>query len=138
MKKVFIFLGILMLSSAVFSCKKKVEKKAEDYIIEIMTNGRWYMHNYKEQGIDHTYEFDGYEFQFYADGKVEGILNNMAKTGTWKGDITNYTITAEFPSAGEPLSKLNNTWKITDSYINAVFAQANFGASLNQIQLVKK
>ena len=96
------------------------------------------MYDYREQDVDFTYEFQGYEFQFYENGRVDGINGNIVKTGTWKGDINNYTITANFDATAIPVSKLNNTWKITDSYINAVFAEATFGSSIHKMQLVKK
>ena len=139
MKRILFFAAAMMLlSHTFFSCKKAADKKAEDYIIEIMTDGRWYMYNYNEAGIDQTWEFDGYEFQFYDNGKVDGIRGTSVTTGTWSGDLANISIIANFSSAGEPLNKLNNTWKITDSYTNAVFAEARFGTALNKIQLVKK
>ena len=138
MKRLFFFILPVLLLSTLEGCKKTVEKKAEDYIIEIMTGGRWYMYDYQEQGINYTYVFSGYEFQFYENGTVDGIKDNFVTKGTWKGDISNFTIEANFPSASPPLSYLNNTWKITDSYINAVFAEASFGTDIHKIQLVKK
>ena len=139
MKRLFLLFIPVLLISGLSGCKKTVEKKAEDYILEIMTEGRWYMYQYMEQDIDLTYEFQGYEFQFHENGKVDGIRDNLVvKTGTWQGDITNYSITANFESATLPLAKLNNTWKITDSYINAVFAEATVGSAIHKMQLVKK
>jgi len=120
------------------ACKKTVDKKIENYIIDIMTDGRWYMYKYEENGIDITYEFDGYEFQFYENETVDGVLNNVATRGTWKGDLSNLSMTAEFPTAGFPLKKLNATWKITDSYINAVFAESTTGMVVSKMVLVKK
>jgi len=137
MKKILFYLLLGTLSTTI-SCKKAVDKKVENYIIGIMTDGRWYMQEYTEDGTDLTYQFDGYEFQFYENGKVDAIRDNTTLSGTWKGDISNYTITSNFPSAGQPLSKLNNSWKITDSYTNAVYAEANTGTSLNKMLLVKK
>lgn len=119
-------------------CKKTVDKKIENYIIDIMTDGRWYMYKYEENGVDITYEFNGYEFQFYENETVDGFLNNVATRGTWKGDLSNLSMTAEFPTAGFPLKKLNATWKITDSYLNAVFAESTTGMVVSKMELVKK
>ena len=138
MKRILFIVTALVLLHTVPACKKSKEEKAEDYILKIMTEGRWYMYKYTEQGNDQTYQFAGYEFQFYDNGSVDAINGTETRTGTWKGDISTYSITANFSSAASPLEKLNNTWKITDSYINAVFAEASFGSSLNKIQLVKK
>lgn len=138
MKRFLFFVTAVALLNTFPACKKTKEEKAEDFILKIMTEGRWYMYNYTEQGNDQTYQFAGYEFQFYENGSVDAINGIDTKSGTWKGDISTYSIIANFPSAGAPLEKLNNTWKITDSYINAVFAEASFGSSLNKMQLVKK
>jgi hypothetical protein len=138
MNRFFLFILPILMLCSVAACKKTVEKKAEDYIIEIMTDGRWYMYDYRADGLDYTFLFSGYEFQFHDNETVDAIKGLSVSTGSWKGDIINYTITANFPSATEPLSRLNNTWKITDSYINAVFAEATFGTELHKIQLMKK
>ena len=126
------------LLTGIPACKKTVDKKIENYIIDIMTDGRWYMYKYEENGVDITYEFDGYEFQFYKNETVDGLLNNVATRGTWKGDLSNLSMSAEFPTAGYPLKKLNATWKITDSYINAVFAESTTGMVVSKMELVKK
>jgi hypothetical protein len=138
MKKYLLFILAASFLTGTPACKKTVDKKIENYIIDIMTDGRWYMYNYEENGLDITYEFDGYEFQFYKNEIVDGFLNNVATRGTWKGDLSNLSMTAEFPAAGNPLKKLNATWKITDSYTNAVFAESTTGTVVSKMKLVKK
>jgi hypothetical protein len=138
--KSFVFkMMILVVITGIFpSCKKAVEKTTADYVMSIITSGRWYMYNFSEDQINITTDFNGYEFQFYDNGTVDGIKNNVRETGTWKPDITNYTITANFPSSNYPLNKLNNLWKIVDSYSNSVIAEATSGTISYKMQLVKK
>jgi hypothetical protein len=131
-----VFAGITILS---FSCKKAIEQQQKNIIIDAMTNGRWYVEQYKENTTDLTGDFFGYEFQFYENGHVDGIKTPVTKSGNWSSDITNYTITAAFPvAAGDTLKRLNYTWKITDSYLNYVEAKTTTTAGDNILHLRKK
>ena len=122
-----------------FSCKKAVQQQEQNIIIDAMTNGRWYVEQYKYTATDVTGDFLGYEFQFYQNGNVDAILNTTTKSGTWSSDITNYTITAAFPAnAGDTLKRLNYTWKITDSYLNYVEAKTTTSSGDNILHLRKK
>lgn len=120
------------------SCKKTVDKKIENYIIDIMVDGKWYMYEFLEDSVDVTYIFDGFEFQFFENETVDAIVDNTTTKGTWKGDLSNLSITSNFPSATTPLNKLNTTWKIYDSYTNAVFAESTTGGITSKMKLVKK
>lgn len=131
-----LFAGSMLFS---FSCKKAIEQAQKNIIIDAMTNGRWYVEQYKENTLDVTGDFFGYEFQFYENGNVDGIKTTATKSGTWSSDISNYTITATFPvSAGDTLRRLNYTWKITDSYLNYVEAKTTTAGGDNILHLRKK
>jgi hypothetical protein len=122
-----------------FSCKKAIEQKQKDIIVQAMTTGHWYVEQYLDSTTDVTGDFFGYEFQFYENGTVDGIINTSTQKGTWSSDITNYTITAAFPlSAGDTLKRLNYTWKITDSYLDYVKAKTTTGSGDNILHLRKK
>ncbi len=128
--------GIMLIS---FSCKKAIEQQQKNIIIDAMTNGRWYVEQYKDNGTDVTGDFFGYEFQFYENGNVDGIKNSVSQSGTWNADVTNYTITAAFPAiASDTLKRLNYTWKITDSYLNYVEAKTTTAIGDNILHLRKK
>jgi len=121
-----------------FSCKKIIDKKKENVVMEAITNGRWFVKEYKAASLYVTAEFDGYEFQFYNDGRVDGILNSTVTNGTWTGDIDQMTITSNFAGAGQPLSRLNGLWKITDNSYTNVSAYNVNGADTNFLELQKK
>ncbi|MEO6315889.1 MAG: hypothetical protein ABIU63_17860 [Chitinophagaceae bacterium] len=122
-----------------FSCKKAIEDKQKSIIVDAMTNGHWYVQQYKENTADVTDEFTGYEFQFYENGNVDGIKNTIVKSGTWTTDISAYTISATFPAnASDTLKRLNYTWKITDSYLDYVEAKTSTGSGENILHLKKK
>src|SRR6478609_11039155 len=128
MKKTLLFASVFLFFLSVFSCKKAVEDLKRNYVIDIMTNGRWYVEQFKEGSTDVTTDFAGYEFQFYENGKVDGIKNTITQQGTWAADVTALTITSNFPSPTPPLQKLNAVWKLTDSYPDLVVAQTVVGA----------
>ena len=137
MQKLYIILAILFLPLA-FSCKKAVEKKKIDLVITAMTTGRWYVQEYINGGTNVTAEFDGYEFQFYANGVVEGIKTSGTTAGTWQGDADASTINSNFPGAPQPLSRLNGLWSITDNDWEYVHAKLTVGGVTNTLKLHKK
>jgi hypothetical protein len=137
MQKRLVFTALLFLPF-LFSCKKFIQDKQQDLVLAAMTNGRWYVSEYLAGSTNVTSEFDGYEFQFHSNGTVEGIKGSTTKSGTWSGDATNYTITSNFPGASLPLSRLNGTWKWTDSDFTYVYSYYNDGTQTNYLKLRKK
>lgn len=134
------FVGIASISM-LFSCKKFVEQQQKNIIIDAMTNGRWYVQTYlQDSTLNLTGNFSVYEFQFYENGNVDAIKNAaVASSGTWTSDISNYTISAVFPtSSSDTLKLLNHTWKITDSYLNYVEANTRTATGSNILHLRKK
>ena len=135
-KHLLIFLFALI--PVTFSCNKIIEEKKKDIVVEAMTDGRWFVKEYKAAGLFVTAEFDGYEFQFYEDGKVQAILNTTITNGTWTGDINALTITSNFAGAQPPVSRMNGVWKITDNSWTQVKAYNVIGADTNFLELLKK
>ena len=118
--------GCFALMAAV-SCKKAIEKKAENMIMDAITNGQWIVEQYFEGSNNISSQFLNYTFQFNSNGTVTGNINNTATPGTWSANTTDYTITSSFPNTGDPLQKLNGVWKIKDSdwdYVKAVMTTA--------------
>lgn len=105
------------------SCKKVIENKQRTEIVSIITSGQWHVESYTEGTISFTSQFQGYNFQFTKDGVIFGSKNTLIVQGTWTGDLTNYTISSNFPGVEEPLKKLNGTWKIKDSSSDYVAAE---------------
>lgn len=113
---------LLLFFVALFSCKKLVEETKKNAFLSAMTEGEWTVDAYMEGTISITEQFSGFRFQFNNDGTVTGRLDNKSYSGSWIGDIPNYAINSNFPDAGDPLQKLNGTWKITAAqtdYVNA-------------------
>jgi hypothetical protein len=121
-----------------FSCKKLVQQQEQNAAINIITDGVWYVQMYNQDSIDITNSFSGYVFQFKQDGTVTGTKDSIATTGTWSANITNRTITSNFPSAPSPLNKLNSVWKITDSGVDYVVANTVINDSTENLRLQKQ
>ncbi len=135
-KRLPIYFLILLLPS--LACNKIIEKKKQNVAMDAITDGRWIVKEYKAAGLYVTSEFNGYEFQFYQDGKVDGIQNTTVTQGNWNGDVNQMTITSNFGVAPQPLSRLNGLWKITDNSWTNVTAYNVNGADTNFLQLQKK
>lgn len=130
---------LILITGTLFSCKKAIQQKEEDIILDAVTTGLWFVEQYKQDSTNLTTDFTGYDFQFYKNGNVDGILGTVIKTGTWTSDISSYTISASFPAAsGDTLRLLNHTWKITDSYLNYVEATTPTTSGNNTLHLRKK
>ncbi len=135
-KKLLIF--VFAFLPITYSCNKIIEQKKKDVVVEAMTDGRWFVKEYKAAGLFVTAEFNGYEFQFFEDGKVQAFLNTTVTNGTWTGDINALTITANFAGAQQPVNRLNGVWKITDNSWTDVRAYTTSGADTNFLELQKK
>ncbi len=139
MKKLYfpIFIFIIVLITNV-SCKKQVEEKQQDLVVAAMTNGKWKMTWFKENNVSIP-DFDGYEFQYYSDYTVDATGGGTTKKGTWGGDAATMTTNANFPSsAGNPLLKINGTWKILRNSWTFVEAEQVNGSETKTMRLDKK
>jgi len=137
MKKLLPLLAIIILTSSL-SCKKLIEKKQRDAVVDAMTDGVWLVEQYFENQDNLTSDFQNYEFQFYENGTVQGILGTEVANGTWLADVDKYTITSEFPAAANPLARLNFTWLIKDSYWDFVKAETSTPAGGKNILHLRK
>lgn len=137
MKKLLPLFALIILTSSL-SCKKFIENKQRDAILDAMTNGVWLVEQYFENTLNITSDFQNYEFQFYENGTVKGTLGTEVANGTWVADTDKYTITATFPAATNPIAKLNFTWQIKDSYWDYVEAETTTPAGKNILHLRKK
>lgn len=120
-------------------CQKAVVDASKELLLEIMTNGRWVIEVYSQDNIDLTAEYAGYEFQFYRDGKLEGIKGSEVVSGTWVPDTRNLTMQSNFPSGSNTLLiRLNETWKITKSSMSHVEAKPLSNTKTAYLKLIKK
>jgi hypothetical protein len=136
--KPLIVTGCLFALFISVSCKRTIEKKAQDMVMDAMTNGEWIVEQYLEGSNNLSNEFLNYYFKFYKDGTVTGTISNSTTEGTWVGNVSDYTITSDFPAATDPLKKLNGVWKLKDSDWDYVKAQMTTSNGVNTLTLRKK
>jgi hypothetical protein len=136
MKKLgFIMLAVIVLGS----CHKIIEKKEQDAIMKVMTDGQWVVTNFTSNGTDITTDFSGYSFQFFNDYTVKAMKNGtLNNSGTFYGDVSTLTISANFPNAVNPLLLLNGTWHITNTSDTYVIANMTIGTDVRTIRLDKQ
>ena len=143
MKKFRVGYGLLLLlvfSLSAVQCKKVKEDLGKKFIISAMTSGLWTVQTFTDENADITENFAGYEFQFKEDGKVYAIKTGTLEqvTGAWEGNVDDLTIFSNFPGAGEPLQRLNDTWKITNNTTKLVEASPFNSGRVAYLKLVKK
>jgi hypothetical protein len=133
-------LTLVLISLAIFSCKKFIQQQEENYVVKIMTSGVWYVSAYNQNDTTNFAPlFNAYTFQFLANGTVLAIKDSATvATGTWVGDVNNKTINSNFSGATDPLVKLNSLWKITDSGSDYVKATTVIGSNNEYLYLRKE
>jgi hypothetical protein len=120
------------------SCKKAIEDKKADIILDAMTNGQWYVYSFVEGTQNITKQFAPYSFQFYRDGKVSGLTATTEDKGTWVADPASLSISADFPLSADPVKKLNAVWKVTNNSWDYVKAETTVEGVLKKLYLKKK
>ncbi|MEO7922092.1 MAG: hypothetical protein ABIR30_00280 [Chitinophagaceae bacterium] len=135
MKRLLLFAGIAFLMSG---CKKKVEQIYQDLVIQAMTDGQWKISNFVNNGVNITADFANYKFQYYSNFTVDAINNGVVeKTGTWDGNATTMTTTANFISPAYPLGLINGTWHIDRNSWTYVEATQTNGTDVRVMRLDK-
>jgi hypothetical protein len=136
MKKHLPLIAILLVTLC--SCQKLIDKQKEKVAMGIITDGLWYVEQYKVDSSNISSEFLNYTFQFKEDGTVTSTNGTISASGTWSPDIPAQSIISNFPTANDPVKKMNGTWKITDSYSNYVEAYMLTATGKNKLHLRKQ
>jgi hypothetical protein len=132
--RIFIPVIYVLLSLA---CKKAVEDQKRQAVMSFITNGHWKVQSYLVDTASITAEFEGYKFKFNDDGSVVGDNGTTSASGTWIGEVSDYSITSAFPGAGNPLEKLDGHWVIKDSGLTYVKADLKTAGPTMHLHLVK-
>ncbi len=134
-KLVLIFLTAVSLSG----CKKAVQNQAEDLVLQAMTDGKWIITNFTQNGTNITTDFTGFQFQYYANKTVDAIYNGtVQKTGNWDGSATTMSTWANFANPAYPLVLINGTWHIDNNSWTYVAATQTNGSETKTMRLEKQ
>ncbi|MET0299618.1 MAG: hypothetical protein ABW036_07645 [Flavitalea sp.] len=132
------FLPLLLLFTlSLGSCKKFIQDQKEKIAMDIITSGSWIIDKYEESSVDMTMSYTGYEFKFNDDETLRATNPSGTVPGTWKPNILAYTIATDFPTASEPILRLNETWELFDSETDYVKARSK-GSSVPKLLYLKK
>jgi hypothetical protein len=138
MKNAPLIVTLLTLLVFPLSCKKFIQQQEQNALVNIVTKGTWRITGYLDHQVTNlTDSFSGYSFQFNADGTLYTVRFGQQTNGTWSADVGNKTITSNFPTASYPITLLNHTWTITDSYTDSVAAKTAVDSSYNILNLHK-
>jgi hypothetical protein len=133
----FICLVLVVFSAA--SCKKQVDAKKEDLLLQLIVSTQWEVTKYTKGTADFTGYFSPYSFQFRKDFTVDALKFGVVETtGTWSGSIDTKSVTSNFPDPYPILSLLNGTWLITDSGFDYVESTQNVNGEHRFLRLVAK
>jgi hypothetical protein len=135
--KPLILTGFLALILST-SCKKAIEKKVEEKIMNAITSGEWIVEQYKEGDSNLSNLFLNYYFKFDSNRTLTGTVNGVATDGSWEPNTNDFTIFTDFPTATDPLKKLNGLWKIKDSDWDYVKAEMKTDNGTKLLILRKK
>jgi PBP1b-binding outer membrane lipoprotein LpoB len=136
MKKTVAILFILILISG---CKKTVQQVVGDAILQAMTDGQWAITSFTQNGTDITTSFSGYKFKYYSNKTVDAIKNGtLETTGSWDGDATTMTTSANFSGVTAPLSLVNGTWHITNNSWTYIAVTQTNGSETKTMRLDKQ
>jgi hypothetical protein len=131
-------LAVILVCLFSFSCKKTVDKKKEQIIMNAITSGYWKVELYAEDGVAMTDSYTEYEFKFNENETLNALKPGTIIPGTWKPDIVQLTITTDFPGALDPINRLIGVWTLRDSDWDYVKAENNNNGIHKLLQLRKK
>jgi hypothetical protein len=135
MKKI---IAVLVVGIMLSGCKKAIEKVQEDLVIKAMTDGQWGVTNFTLNGSNITPDFSSYKFKYYSNKTVDAINGiSVEKTGTWDGNASSMTTSANFTGAAYPLSLINGNWQITRNSWTYVEATQVSGSDTKTMRLDK-
>ena len=136
MKKLLFLLAPLFL---IISCKKAIEDAKEDLVIKAMTDGQWTITSFLLNGSNITPDFSTYRFKYYSNKTVDAINNGtVEKTGTWDGNASTMTTSANFIAPAYPLTLINGNWQIIRNGWTYVEASQTVGADTKFMRLDKQ
>ena len=133
------FLTLSLFCICLSSCKKQVQQIQEDLVIMAMTSGQWKMTSFFNNGTDLTTDFSTYRFKYNSNYTVDAIRSGvLEQSGTWNGSGSTMTISANFPSASNPIVRINGNWNITRNGWNYVEASQSLNGDQKTLRLDKE
>ncbi|MCE3280675.1 MAG: hypothetical protein K0S44_2866 [Bacteroidetes bacterium] len=79
----------------------------------LMTQGKWKVNQYRDNGVDETSNYTGYEFLFKPNGTLVAMKDNNMLSGHWKSEVDKKEtkLSIDFDSASD-LDELSEDWQV--------------------------
>lgn len=96
-------------------CNNCTPELLEEYLVGCQN---WYTDKVRQDDFDYNDIYDGYDFNFFADGTVNVFWNMTSASGTWSvvGTGNNMAVFINIPG----LSFCNNNWELQEINTNGV------------------
>ncbi len=131
-----LFAVILVAITVLQSCKKDDNSQSTASTATILNEGTWRVSYYHDNSSDHTSEFTGYSFTFFAAGTMSSMCNGIMNTGTWSCDDSSKEFHCNIGSTS-PLSDLDKGWMLTSKTNNEIILKDDNSGSLEELHLTK-
>ena len=85
----------------------------QELVVEYLTGCQdWYVDKLKRESTDYNSVYEGYNFNFFADGTISVYWNSITVYGTWStmGTANNMTVIIDIPA----LTLCNNNWELQE------------------------
>lgn len=84
----------------------------DDGLSTVIVNGTWYVSSFIDDDHDETYEFNGYNFTFTANGNVTAVKNTNTTNGTWQHIVNGNFSKLDLNFSGSMLQELEEDWQV--------------------------
>ncbi len=86
--------------------------------IENLITGSWYVNLLEEDGVDHTANFNEYEFTFFGNGSATAVSNSNTVNGYWTAQMDSgnldFILNFETTTNGD-FGELNDDWDVLEA-----------------------
>lgn len=86
--------------------------------IENLITGSWYVNLLEEDGVDHTANFNEFEFTFFGNGSATAVSNNNTVNGYWTAQMDSgnldFILNFETTTNGD-FGELNDNWDVLEA-----------------------
>lgn len=132
MNKLFLF--ILFGSIAAVSCRKPSKTPS---LTGIITQGTWYVNLMKDNGVNNTAAYTGWQFTFKADKVVVVTDGAITYNGTWAEDEARDKFILNISSPEIELINISQEWDINLKTYGRVIFKDNELNPTQELQFTK-
>jgi hypothetical protein len=97
-----------------FLAFRKQETAKLNAVKSVITQGKWKVNMYRDNGVDETNNYTGYEFQFKPNGTIIATKDDNFLSGTWRGGVEDRKTKLHMEFAQTSLlDELSEDWQVT-------------------------